>query len=151
MRDVHERHQYTLCPHSATAVFAAASPRLQAQLRETTTGTQLRAAGAGSRRADRQVCVLTAHPAKFEDAVKRATGSPPAFPPAVQRLKTMPHHFEWLRAPPPGVEKLPAWAEAVKRAVERRVAARRAGAHPTGGANGGSSGNSPSGVPRAKL
>lgn len=126
MRDVHERHQYTLCPHSATAVFAAASPRLQAQLRETTTGTQLRAAGAGSRRADRQVCVLTAHPAKFEDAVKRATGSPPAFPPAVQRLKTMPHHFEWLRAPAGGANKQEAWAATLRAAVEESAAQRKA-------------------------
>ena len=64
------------------------------------------------------VCVvLTAHPAKFEDACHKA-GIPAATSPKVEALKKRAHSFEWLRAPPKGVDKLTAWAAAVKKAVE---------------------------------
>ena len=67
------------------------------------------------------ICVLTAHPAKFNDAVTRA-GMPLQSTPAVDALRTLPHHFEWLRAPQPPCssdEKKRAWAREIKAAVMR--------------------------------
>ena len=56
------------------------------------------------------VCVLTAHPAKFDEVVMQA-GLTPQPVAAVEALKALPHKFRWLRAPK-GVsrsEKLRAW------------------------------------------
>jgi threonine synthase len=77
MRGVWQESRYCLCPHSATAVFAA--DKFADQL-----GSKV-------------VCVLTAHPAKFEDAVQEAIGQMPPTTPAVEALKTLPHKFERLR------------------------------------------------------
>jgi threonine synthase len=65
-----------LCPHSATAVFAATGP-----FREVTSPASI------------TLCVLTAHPAKFEETVRRATGKDPVFPPAIDALRKMPQQF----------------------------------------------------------
>ena len=58
------------------------------------------------------VALATAHPAKFPEAVERATGIVPALPPALADLFERPERFE----------RLPADAEAVKRLVERVAA-----------------------------
>jgi hypothetical protein len=34
---------------------------------------------------------------QFEDAVLRATGEDPHFPPSIEVLKSLPHRFTWLR------------------------------------------------------
>ena len=99
MRSMWEQSGYCLCPHSATAVFAA--DKFAAQL------------------SDKVVCVLTAHPAKFEDAVQAAIGQPPPTTPGVEALKQLPHKFEWLRKPE-GQD----WKEAWKRVLKQAVVAR---------------------------
>lgn len=70
------------------------------------------------------VCVLTAHPAKFGEAVAQA-GLPPSVcdDPRVDVLRTKPHTFKWLRDPRAGsrAEKLQAWAAEIKRSVEREA------------------------------
>lgn len=59
------------------------------------------------------VCsVLTAHPAKFKGTCRRA--GVPADTRRVDALRHKAQAFEWLRVPPPGVEKLAAWAASVK-------------------------------------
>ena len=87
-----------LCPHSACAVYAAE-----------TVAKGLR---------DPQVCVLTAHPAKFEDAVKEATGVGPVMTANVKALKRLPaDHFEWLRRSGPNWRA--DWEAQIKAAVRR--------------------------------
>jgi threonine synthase len=72
-----------LDPHTAVAAAAA---RL--------VGPELSAAqGAGA-----AVVLSTAHPAKFPDAVARATGAPPPVPPRLQGLKALPERMEILPA-----------------------------------------------------
>ena len=63
------------------------------------------------------MCVLTAPPAKFEDAVQAAIGQPPPTTPAVEALKQLPHKFEWLRKPE-GAEGQD-WKEAWKRVLKQ--------------------------------
>jgi threonine synthase len=113
MRAVHERTGFTLDPHSATAVFAASLQAVKASL-------HLRGPPGA-----KVVCVLTAHPAKFESACEEA-GVPVAIHPAVEALRARPRAYEWLRAPPEeGGDKLAAWAAAVKAKVERVAEVRR--------------------------
>lgn len=71
-------HDVVLCPHSATAIFAALRP-FQALSAATPT-----------------VCVLTAHPAKFEETVRKAIGKYPVFPAAITALRSMPQKFKCL-------------------------------------------------------
>ena len=75
--------RYCLCPHSACAAFAA------------------RPGGVAAGLPGDKVCVLTAHPAKFEETVAEAVGGPtPASheDPRVAALKALPnHHFTPLR------------------------------------------------------
>src|SRR5205085_6114012 len=59
IRDVHERYGYLIDPHTAVGIGAA------------------RKAG---RDGERIVCLSTAHPAKFPDAVEKATGVAPPVP-----------------------------------------------------------------------
>ena len=54
--EIASTHSVVLCPHSATAVFAALGP-----FRHLTEGKLT-------------VCVQTAHTAKFEETIRRATG-----------------------------------------------------------------------------
>jgi threonine synthase len=58
------------------------------------------------------VALATAHPAKFPDAVRRATGVAPVLPPALADLLERPERSE----------RAPATAEAVRRLVERVAA-----------------------------
>ena len=103
-----------LDPHSAVGVHAARDPAVRTALR----------AEAGRAGAPPVCVVLTAHPAKFEDACVRA-GVPVPKSDKVERLRSVRHSFEWLRAPPAGTNKLEAWAAQLKRAVEAAAAQRR--------------------------
>ena len=65
-------------------------------------------------------CVLTAHPAKFEETVRQA-GVPDWKLPKVEAMKTMAQRFEWLRAPTGDhtrAAKLEQWVAHLRRAVE---------------------------------
>ena len=115
MASVYRESGLTLDPHSAVGVHAARLPHIKAFMR---LGDAPAAEGAPI------CCVLTAHPAKFEEACAKA-GVPVATCDKVERLKTAKHAFEWLRAPPKGVHKLEAWAAHIKRAVEEAAAKRR--------------------------
>lgn len=101
MADVHrESGGLVLDPHSAVGVHAARNPDVRRTLRD-----------------DSPVCVvLTAHPAKFEDACVKA-GVPVAKSDKVERLRAKRQSFEWLRAPPAGTDKLAVWAAQIKTAV----------------------------------
>ena len=105
MRRMWRRCAIALCPHSAVGVHAFERD------------AAVRAACAGAP----TICVLTAHPAKFGDAVA-AAGLPPQSTPEVDALRKLPHRFEWLRAPPgaDATAKRAAWATFVKDAVVRR-------------------------------
>ena len=59
IRDVYERYGYLSDPHTAVGIGAAAKVR---------------------REGERIVCLSTAHPAKFPDAVRKATGVDPPIP-----------------------------------------------------------------------
>jgi threonine synthase len=59
IRDVYERYGYLVDPHTAVGIGAAR---------------------AVAREGERIVCLSTAHPAKFPDAVRRATGLEPPIP-----------------------------------------------------------------------
>jgi threonine synthase len=77
------------------------------------------AVGIGAARACREsggatVCLATAHPAKFADAVQRATGLRPA----------LPGHLADLIERPERTERVPAELTAVEAVVERAAAAR---------------------------
>lgn len=74
IREVYTDYQIEVCPHSAVGICAARN---------------LGAEGS----AIPHVCVLTAHPAKFESAIVKALGRPPTLPPAIAALKTLPHKY----------------------------------------------------------
>ena len=59
IRDVYERYGYLADPHTAVGIGAAAKVR---------------------RDGERIVCLSTAHPSKFPDAVRKATGIEPPIP-----------------------------------------------------------------------
>jgi len=59
------------------------------------------------------VCLATAHPAKFPDAVERATGTRPALPDSLADLFERPERYDVL----------PADVAAVRAYVEEAVAA----------------------------
>ena len=120
MASVYRESGLTLDPHSAVGVHAARLSHIKAVMRM---------GDAPSSEAAPICCVLTAHPAKFEDACAKA-GVPVATCDKVERLKTIRHAFEWLRAPPKNVNKLEAWAAHIKRAVEEAAARRQQAAKP---------------------
>ncbi|ABK42984.1 L-threonine synthase [Magnetococcus marinus MC-1] len=84
---VHRESGYVLDPHTAVGVAAAAGRQ----------GV---------------ICLATAHPAKFADAVRQATGEAVALPPSMQDLMTLPTRCEVL----------PATAAAIKAKVEQTLA-----------------------------
>jgi threonine synthase len=59
------------------------------------------------------VCLATAHPAKFPDAVERATGTRPALPDSLADLFERPERYDVL----------PAEVAELRRYVERAVGA----------------------------
>ncbi len=77
--DLHHRTGYLADPHTAVGIGAARACR-----------------GSGDE-ADRPVvCMATAHPAKFPDAVEQATGVRPALPPHLADLHERPERYELL-------------------------------------------------------
>jgi threonine synthase len=93
--DLHHRTGYLADPHTAVGIGAA--QRCRAADREAT-GRPV-------------VCMATAHPAKFPDAVERATGIRPALPDHLADLFDRPERYDVL----------PADADAVRTHVERCV------------------------------
>jgi threonine synthase len=79
IRSISESYDYLLCPHSAVGVSAALSNFSELV---STCPT---------------VCVLTAHPVKFESAIVKATGHPPTRPAVVLELMQATPRFKWLR------------------------------------------------------
>ena len=81
IRDVKEGHGFALCPHSAVGVCAATKHFAELSSRSP------------------MICVLTAHPSKFDEAYTRATSLPPPQHPRypVDVLHTLPTRYEWLR------------------------------------------------------
>ncbi len=77
IRDFKNNHGYLLDPHTAVGVYAA----LQHQQKNVP-----------------MICLATAHPAKFSDVVKKATGSHPDEPPAIQGLLGMESRCETMPA-----------------------------------------------------
>lgn len=77
IRDVYERYGYLADPHTAVGIGAA------------------RAVG---RDGERIVCLSTAHPAKFPDAVRRATGVEPPVPERLAEVLGREERFDTLPA-----------------------------------------------------
>jgi threonine synthase len=77
---LHHRTGYLADPHTAVGIGAARACRPEGET-------------------DRPVvCMATAHPAKFPDAVEQATGVRPALPPHLADLHERPEHYELLGA-----------------------------------------------------
>ena len=72
IRRAHENHDYILDPHTAAGVYAA-----RRYLEEVEPGAAV-------------VCLATAHPAKFPEAVKKAVNSHPPIPRAIAALDGLP-------------------------------------------------------------
>jgi threonine synthase len=89
-------YRYSVCPHGACAIHARHT--IAADLTPT-------------------ICVLTAHPAKFEKTVREATGAPAPTTLVVDALKVARRdHFTWLRKE--GQHWRKAWVAQIKLAVE---------------------------------
>jgi threonine synthase len=88
MRDEYRRSGTLLDPHSAVGLTAG------------------RMCGSGSRRAAPLVALATAHPAKFSEAVERATGVAPAIPPPLAGLLDRPERSERVAADTGAVRRL---------------------------------------------
>ncbi len=80
IKDTWQETGYILDPHTATGVNAAHEYRLQEQ-----TDTAM-------------ICLATAHPAKFPDAVEKAIGTPPTAPPSITALENLPCRFDLIAA-----------------------------------------------------
>jgi threonine synthase len=78
IRSLHERTGYVADPHTAVGIAAARRARRHRDLP--------------------LVCLATAHPAKFPDAVERATGRRPEAPAGLARLAGLPEHYVTLPA-----------------------------------------------------
>ena len=91
--DIHRRTGYVADPHTAVGIGAAETCRRRPDLP--------------------MVCLATAHPAKFPDAVERATGTRPALPDSLADLFDRPERYDVVSAD----------VDAVRRYVEGAVAA----------------------------
>ncbi|MCD6291900.1 MAG: threonine synthase [Deltaproteobacteria bacterium] len=80
IKNIRQKTGYILDPHTATGVCAA-----QEYLVQNPTNTAI-------------VCLATAHPAKFPDAVEQAIGTPPPIPQAIAELEKLPCHFDLIKA-----------------------------------------------------
>ena len=56
---------------------------------------------------------------QFEEAVRRATGKDPPFPPSIVAMATMPQRFEWLRKRPDDPHWRDDWIATVKRDITK--------------------------------
>jgi threonine synthase len=80
INNIWQKSGYILDPHTATGVCAAERLRQRDKTAETI------------------VCLATAHPAKFPDAVAKAIGRPPAAPPAIAALENLPCRSDLIKA-----------------------------------------------------
>ncbi len=95
IRDYAARHRYTLDPHTAVGVHAA---------------------GAHLDPREPMICLATAHPAKFPDAIRRATGEPAVRHPLLDALESLPTRCDVIGAD----------ADAVRAYVAKRIDASHA-------------------------
>ena len=86
IRKYHEQYDYLLDPHTAVGVAVAE-----------------RSAAANSGEGDPIVCLATAHPAKFPEAIREATGEDLAHHPAIDALADLPARREVLPNDPQAV------------------------------------------------
>jgi threonine synthase len=109
MHEFYQEHNKLLCPHSAIGVFAARNSFRQYVDKSVS------------------VCVLTAHPLKFESAVKKALGRMPIVSDKVENMKLSPQSFQWLRIPANYSEARwrQTWIDQIKSDVIRRSESRR--------------------------
>ena len=84
MRDLHRRTGYLADPHTAVGIAAARAVGAHG--------------GTGARAGLPVVCMATAHPAKFPDAVEAATGARPPLPPHLADLLIRPESYDVLPA-----------------------------------------------------
>jgi threonine synthase len=87
---LHRRTGYLADPHTAVGIGAAAACRRHPDLP--------------------MVCLATAHPAKFPDAVERATGTRPTLPDALADLFERPERYEVLPADVDAVRRYVEWS-----------------------------------------
>jgi threonine synthase len=76
IRQVHQEHDYLLDPHTAVGVRAAMELKQERPV----------------------ICLATAHPAKFGQAVQNAIGKEPDLPPALARLSQLESRCEIMDA-----------------------------------------------------
>ncbi len=81
----HDKHDYTLCPHSAVGV--------QAAIKELGEDAEV-------------MCLATAHPGKFQDAVEKALGETYILPDELENLKSLPTRKQKLSASAQAVKEL---------------------------------------------
>ena len=102
MKTFYEQHHFLLCPHSAISVYGALHPFAKRLETETL------------------ICVLTAHPAKFESSVVKALGDQVSVKnDKVVQMMQLPHKYKWLRinSTDPSVWRRE-WKETIKQDVE---------------------------------
>ncbi len=80
IKDIQQKTGYILDPHTATGVCAAERLRQENEAAGTI------------------VCLATAHPAKFPDAVEKAIGQPPVAPSAIAALDNLPCRSDLIKA-----------------------------------------------------
>ncbi|MCK5680377.1 threonine synthase [bacterium] len=80
INNIWQKTGYILDPHTATGVCAANAIRNESSAAITL------------------VCLATAHPAKFPEAVKKAIGKPPIAPPAIAALDNLPCRSDHIKA-----------------------------------------------------
>lgn len=86
MQNVYQKHDKIICPHTATAIYAA--QQLDAQL------------------SGKTVIVETAHPAKFSAAVEKAIGVTPPLPAVAENIMQADEHFATADASEQAVQQL---------------------------------------------
>jgi threonine synthase len=95
----------------ATLAVIAGLHRRTGYLADPHTAVGIGAAGACRRHPDLpMVCLATAHPAKFPDAVERATGTRPTLPDALADLFERPERYEVLPADVDAVRRYVEWS-----------------------------------------
>lgn len=99
IRKYWEEHRYALCPHSAIGVYASELEAVH----------DLPGA---------KICVLTAHPVKFEETLRKAGVLDPVVVPSVERLKQLPNDlFTPLRRQETLAGTLQAWVDTLRRDI----------------------------------
>ena len=86
MRSIYKEHQKIICPHTATAIYAAEQKQ-----------TELKG---------KSVIVETAHPAKFSAAVEKAIGVKPPLPSTASNIMSAKEHFETSAASEQSIQQV---------------------------------------------